>query len=300
VEREGATEVVRYLRSSSPTTLEVPSLTVRVLQEEEGRKKPRDVNDDRRNAENGNAADGGRSAAAAAATNAMSSVGDEEDDDSDYDDDEYEEDALEEEEEYDIDDLSSENPTTNASSPVTLPHDPYVGSIPPLVSRRSSHKSTQSVQNQPFRHDRDISSVSTAASSIDLNDPLDRFHQPVPRPPRLSSRHSHNDASAVYDKTPVSAPPDFTRHRLSASTHRRRERGEEGDRDHIREPLSVKRAVGGSKSGRSNETTPRLGHLGGSRAFAVLGADSDTSVVSPLYHRSCAVLISRCVRVTDE
>lgn len=258
------------------------------------------MNDDRRNAENGNAADGGRSAAAAAASSATSGLGDEEDDDSDYDDDEYEEDALEEEE-YDIDDLSSENPTTNASSPVTLPHDPYVGSIPPLLSRRS-YRSTQSAQNQPFRHDRDISSVSTAASSIDLNDPLDRFIQPVPRPPRLSSRHSHNDASAVYDKTPVSAPPDFTRHRLSASTNRRRERGEEGDRDHIREPLSVKRAVGGSKSARSNETTPRLGHLGGSRAFAVLGADSDTSVVSPICLRLRVALTSLVVflRVTDK
>lgn len=207
----------------------------------------------------------------------MVNFGDEEDDESD----EEEEGDFEtlEDETFDIDDLSSAGNPTTASSPNVVPTDPVVnGQIPNL---NYSNPSAESVRQ------------SSNSSSVELQDSNeDRFRDPAPRPPKLSSRHSHNDASEVYDRTPLSAPPNFSSHRMASSASRRRDRGEDGDRDHIHEPLNSKWNVAGSirkSMSRERGQLPTLaklraregdGETSEGRAFAVVGADSDTSVVS--------------------
>lgn len=241
--------------------------------QEEGRKKPRDVDDDRRAAENANSPDGGAAQRPEGEKVDCDSEGEEDDDE---DDDDFAEE--EEEEGFDIDDLSSDN-HTNSSSPVTTPHDP--SGLPPLLSRLSTMSSPSSTAHQPLRHDRDHSSSSSTVDLTDSN--ADRYQDRPPRPPRLSARHSHNDSSAVYDRTPISAPPHINSHRLSAATMRRRERGEEGDRDFMHEqPGSARK--GTRKRGKSLERGTRgEAEESTSRAFAVVGIDSDSSVVSFLF-----------------
>lgn len=225
------------------------------LPQEETRTQERDRSADRQHAEDGNANDGGV-AAAASRRRKMNGTKEEEDEDEDED----EAGEEEEEEAYDIDDLSSEN-QTSSSSPVSHPHDPKAHSIPSLVSHPST-SSSMSTASVPFADRTSFpfgpAPTSSGASSVaDLQDSLaDRFGQAFPKPPRLSSRHSHSEGRG---RTPVSAPPNFSSHRIagnmSTGRSRRRERGEEGDRDHLRDASA-------------------------DRAFAVLGADSDTSAVS--------------------
>lgn len=225
--------------------------------QEEGRKKPRNTTLDQRNAENAIAADGGASLAAAAAK--VSFEEEETEDDDDYSDDEDEEEAQEEEA-FDIDDLSSEAHTNANNSPSMLAHDPTVPNIPPLLTKASSATSSVSFKH-PFRppHERE----SSETSSIDLPDnPADRFHQAAPKPPRLSSRHSYNDTSQAFDRTPVSAPPDFTSHRMPGSL-----RGGES--------ASAKKLAAGLRRPKSQEGSARLASPA-VRSFAVVGADIDS------------------------
>lgn len=141
-----------------------------------------------------------------------------------------------------------------------LAHDPTVSNIPPLLTKALSSPSSVSLK-QPIRppHVRE----SSETSSIDLPDnPADRFHQAVPKPPRLSSRHSYNDTSQVFDGTPVSAPPDFTSHRMPGSM-----RGGE--------PGSAKKLAAGLRRPKSQEGGARLA-TPAVRSFAVVGADIDS------------------------
>lgn len=134
-----------------------------------------------------------------------------------------------------------------------------------------------------------------------LQDEQDRFQGPQPKPRRLSARHSQAPVAIHLDDNlnPVitSVPPSTvnghrsglvsnssTAHTLSAATARRRERGEEGDRDFINEPLEVKRGIGGTgrrKALQRGPPTPLEGIKfgGGDFAFAVVGDDvfSDAS-----------------------
>ncbi|KAK4705427.1 NAD+ kinase, partial [Phenoliferia sp. Uapishka_3] len=235
---------------------------------EEGRKKPK---------QDGRVREAGEKVPAATlAARAQENFGDEEDDEEEDEDDEEDSEEDEGEETYDIDDLSSENPTTS-SSPVSGPTDPVVnGDIPILISRALSSSSTE--LDDPRRQ-------SSTASSIDLHDE-DRFQVAPPRPPRLSSRHSVSDVPKAKD---LASPPTISHNRMSSSTSRRRERGEEGDRDHIHEPLNVKRNVGGGRRGTAtqskedrssalrNADLSEGGDQSEGRAFAVVGVDSDTS-----------------------
>lgn len=212
----------------------------------------------------------------AATEQAKADFGDEENDDSgDEEDDEEEEDEEEEEEAFDIDDLSSEN-HTNSSSPAFSPSDP-TSVVPPLTSAHSQTSSS-------YNHDRDMS----AASSVELHDDATaRFRDPAPRPPRLSSRHSALDTTSTSPPSISSSAPQpptfYSQARMSSSTRARRERGEEGDRDHLRESLQVKRNVGGQRRpGKSQERGgaqqgKKAEQDGNDRAFAVVGMDSDTS-----------------------
>lgn len=180
-------------------------------------------------------------------------------------DDAFQEDEDEDDEdaEYDIDDRS-EAPT-NASSPQTTGSD-SAASVPAMPSGTT----TTGGSSKPHlaSHDRAMSSSSDLREDMTM-----RFHDPAPLPPRLSSRHSYNDHSLAGKGGLAGIAPEITHHRLSASTARRRARGEEGDRDHIHEPLETKRQVGGRPSKLDDDRSSN-----GDRAFAVLGHDSDSSL----------------------
>lgn len=269
------------------------------------------------------------SSKARSAAKSEADFGDEEDEseseDELDDEEEEEEEGNSEDEAFDIDDLSSEN-HTNSSSPSNLPEDP-TSVVPPLPTN-----AVPAVVENPFAthalppkpdvpghahaspppplHNftlKDTLTSSAASSVAELNDDP-RFRDPAPRPPRLSSRHS---ASAIPQTSMYSssAPPGGAPSagggatRMSPAVARRRERGEEGDRDHLRESLSVKRSVGAGsgRRNRSKERSPRTpkvdeqkesghGGNGGGFAFAVVGADSDTSVVRPVPSFLCRVV----------
>ncbi|ORY89383.1 hypothetical protein BCR35DRAFT_288081 [Leucosporidium creatinivorum] len=247
---------------------------------------------------------------------------DDESDDELDDDEEEEEEINSEDEAFDIDDLSSEN-HTNSSSPSNSPEDP-TSVVPPIPSTAvptqvenpySTHAAsprpnapTHAHASPPPPHHiftlQDTRASSAASSVAELNDDP-RFRDPAPKPPRLSSRHSHTHVPTTSSSAPAAAPPISSSagagggSRMSASVARRRERGEEGDRDHLRESLSVKRGVGAGATRRNrsrDKSSPRtptggrsaaeelekkesgVGSEGGGFAFAVVGADSDTSV----------------------
>lgn len=93
-----------------------------------------------------------------------------------------------------------------------------------------------------------------------IQDERDRFlSNPLPKPRRLSARHTQSpiiiaptDSSASTSRSPNPNPSPI----LSASTTRRRERGEEGDRDFINESLAFKRNVGATASGKRRSGIP--------------------------------------------
>lgn len=206
-----------------------------------------------------------------------------------------------EEEGFDIDDLSS-SAHTNTSSPTNSPDDP-TSTVPPLSTHSSvvpqdnpfvSRAATEKPNAPSHAHSppppashvytlRDTLASSAASSVAELNDDV-RFHDPAPRPPRLSARHS---ASAIPLSTTVASS------RVPGSSDRRREGRGEGNEESPRETLDVKSSVGAGTSARRNRSreksprTPRsdsveqtsLSHPGGF-AFAVVGADDDTSAVS--------------------
>ncbi|SCZ88812.1 BZ3500_MvSof-1268-A1-R1_Chr2-1g04652 [Microbotryum saponariae] len=206
-------------------------------------------------------------------------VDEEEEDDDEEDEEEDEVDAMEEE--FDIDDRSSENQTTS-SSPNVMATDP-TSTIPALSS---------SQRPRPASREREHSTASSVAELRD--DYTERFKDPAPRPPKLSARHSFNQVPSA--KGPSGSASPTGAQGLTMATTRCRERGEEGDRDHLRESLSVKRNIGGqaarrfgasssllsptsqcaektsSKGGDEDEDSSRM-----ERAFAVVGVDSDTS-----------------------
>lgn len=291
------------------------SLTPSHMQEE-GHKKPMS----RQNSTTSKASAGATFASSKARSAAKSEAdfGDEEDEseseDELDDEEEEEEEGNSEDEAFDIDDLSSEN-HTNSSSPSNAPEDPTsvvpplpTNAVPAAVENPFATHALPPKPNAPGHahaspppplHNftlRDTLTSSAASSVAELNDDP-RFRDPAPRPPRLSSRHS---ASAIPQTSTYSssAPPGGAPSagggatRMSPAVARRRERGEEGDRDHLRESLSVKRSVGAGSGrwNRSKERSPRTpkvdeqkesghGGNGGGFAFAVVGADSDTSVV---------------------
>ena len=147
-----------------------------------------------------------------------------------------------------------------------------------------------------------------------LQDEQDRFQDPLPKPRRLSARHSQSPFKThIPDPTPSRTLPNNSAAsaRLTASTTRRRERGEEGDRDFINESLDFKRGVGGAGRrkalGKGVDTHPSRSQSESDRVgcFAVVGCDDfdSASQVSqfPL-PRACYVLtlFIRRVRASDE
>ncbi|SCV71836.1 BQ2448_4530 [Microbotryum intermedium] len=233
------------------------------------------------------AASTARDARNAAAEKARANFGDEEDEVGDGEEDEEDDDEEDEadgmEEDFDIDDLSSENQTTS-SSPNVAATDP-TSTIPALNVPQSPRPSPREREH------------STASSVAELRDDYtERFKDPAPRPPRLSARHSLTQVPNV--KSPSGTVSPTGAQGLTMATTRRRERGEEGDRDHLRESLSVKRNIGGQAARRfgapSSLLSPTNQRAGASsqsrerekdddsssrmeRAFAVVGVDSDTS-----------------------
>ena len=192
---------------------------------------------------------------------ARENFGDEEDENENDEDEEDDEETYDEDEGFDIDDLSSENPTA-ASSPVVIPSDPPVERIPTL--------------SRPPSADKDLTTMAA------LQDEQDRFQDPLPKPRRLSARHSQSPFKThIPEPTPSRTLPNNSAAspRLTASTTRRRERGEEGDRDFINESLDFKRGVGGAGrrkalgKGQRAPSTRQQSESDPVGCFAVVGCD---------------------------
>lgn len=207
-------------------------------------------------------------------------AGDESDDEEELED---EEEIVSDEEAFDIDDLSSEN-QTNASSPSHSAHDP-LASVPQLHSPTSPQPSRPQFVF-PGLPERQLSSA--ASSVAELNDNEEhRWHDPAPRPPKLTSRHSYNGPlpslsstlKGHHQKSQQHAPAGSAKVPVSALKQRNDESANDapyfaspaGNRPRVksRDPSPRKKSTGAEASSSSGY------------AFAVVGHDSDTSAVSP-------------------
>ncbi|KAK4054540.1 hypothetical protein OIV83_001034 [Microbotryomycetes sp. JL201] len=185
-----------------------------------------------------------------------------------------EEDEEDEDETYDIDDLSS-NPT-NASSPSSSANDPTT--TVPLMSLPSSH----SVPGHPVVRPPWLGDTSAASSVAELNEDQ-RFRDPAPRPPRLSARHSRQSVQTLSTMQREVTEQDTDRSNTQPTQDMavpppRRER-----KSRSQSPFKNATHLGGRKSRNASPSAMRTvaestDPMSSGYAFAVVGADSDTSV----------------------
>ncbi|KAK4056654.1 hypothetical protein OIO90_002206 [Microbotryomycetes sp. JL221] len=226
-------------------------------------------------------------------------LGEEDDeDDAEDEEDELDDDSAiegeedEEDETYDIDDLSS-NPT-NASSPSTSAHDPT--SAVPMMSHETMSMAQQPTHRTFHKPARPtwLGDVSAASSVAELNDDQ-RFKDPAPRPPRLSARHSHQSvqtmSSLQRDKAAASGSAASTRglDNLSAalsSPSPKQERTGRSQSPYLKSDTTTATTNSTAGGRRSRNASPRAMRavaestdaMSSGYAFAVVGADSDTSL----------------------